>query len=100
MSKNPLTTILEVNIFNGTNYNDWLRNLRIILDFENQAYVLDRFLPRALPERSTHQERLTFDKWHEDNRKVHSIVLVPMTNDIKKQYDMHDDVQLIMLRMS
>ncbi|KAL0293065.1 UNVERIFIED_CONTAM: hypothetical protein Sradi_6958100 [Sesamum radiatum] len=100
MSKNPLTAILEANIFNGTNYNDWLQNLRIVLDFENQTYVLDRSLPRALPEESTHEERLTFEKWLEDNRKVRSIVLRSMTNDIQKQYDRHDDVQSIMLRMS
>ncbi|KAL0458382.1 UNVERIFIED_CONTAM: hypothetical protein Slati_0465400 [Sesamum latifolium] len=72
----------------------------IVLDFENQAYVLDRSLPRALPEQSTHEERLTFEKWHEDNRKVRSIVLESMTNDIQKQYDRHDDVQSIMLCMS
>ncbi|KAL0411624.1 UNVERIFIED_CONTAM: hypothetical protein Slati_3752100, partial [Sesamum latifolium] len=57
-------------------------------------------LPRALQEESTHEERLTFEKWHEDNRKVRSIVLASMTNDIKKQYDRHDDVQSIMLRIS
>ncbi|KAL0451492.1 UNVERIFIED_CONTAM: hypothetical protein Slati_1127300 [Sesamum latifolium] len=100
MSKNPLTAILEANIFNRTNYNDLLSNLRIVLDFENQTYVLDRSLPWTLPEESTHEERLTFKKWHEDNRKVHSIVLVLMTNDIQKQYDRHDDVQSIMLSMS
>ncbi|KAL0394382.1 UNVERIFIED_CONTAM: hypothetical protein Slati_4404400 [Sesamum latifolium] len=100
MSKNPLTPILEANIFNGTNYNDWLRNLRIVLDFENQTYVLDRSLPRALLEESTHEERLTFEKWLEDNWKVRSIVLGSMTNDIQKQYDRHDDVQSIILRLS
>ncbi|KAL0345625.1 UNVERIFIED_CONTAM: hypothetical protein Sradi_4393800 [Sesamum radiatum] len=82
MSKNPLTAILEANIFNRTNYNDRLRNLRIVLNFENQTYVLDRSLPRALPKESTDEECLTFEKWHEDNRKVHSIVLGSMTNDI------------------
>ncbi|KAL0404223.1 UNVERIFIED_CONTAM: hypothetical protein Sradi_2063100, partial [Sesamum radiatum] len=100
ISKNPLTAILEDNIFNGTNYNDWLQNLRIVLDFENQTYVLDRSLPRALLEESTHEERLTFKKWLEDNRKVRSIVLGSMTNDIQKQYDRHDDAQSIMLHMS
>ncbi|KAL0386332.1 UNVERIFIED_CONTAM: hypothetical protein Sradi_3027500 [Sesamum radiatum] len=84
MSKNPLTRILEANIFNRTNYSDWLQNLRIVLDFENQTYVLDRSLFRALPKESTHEERLTFEKWHEDNRKVRSIVLGSMTNDIQK----------------
>ncbi|KAL0409800.1 UNVERIFIED_CONTAM: hypothetical protein Sradi_1914400 [Sesamum radiatum] len=61
---------METNKFNGTNYNDWLRNLRIVLDFENQGYVLDKLLPVTLPEGSSPEERLTFEKWHEDNRKV------------------------------
>ncbi|KAL2246111.1 UNVERIFIED_CONTAM: hypothetical protein Sindi_2879300 [Sesamum indicum] len=42
MSKSSSTLIIETNKFNGTNYNDWLQNLRIVLDFENQAYVLDK----------------------------------------------------------
>ncbi|KAL0386291.1 UNVERIFIED_CONTAM: hypothetical protein Sradi_3023400 [Sesamum radiatum] len=99
MSKNPLTLIMETNKFNGTNYNDWLRNLRIVLDFENQGYVLDKPLPTALPEGSSPEVRVTFNKWHEDNRKVRSIILTSMTNEIQKQYDRLEDVLSIMLRM-
>ncbi|KAL0345756.1 UNVERIFIED_CONTAM: Transposon Ty2-B Gag-Pol polyprotein [Sesamum radiatum] len=90
---------METNKFNGTNYNDWLRNLRIVLDFENQGYVLDKPLPVILPEGSSPEERLTFEKWHEDNRKVRSIILASMTNEIQKQYDRLEDVPSIMLRM-
>ncbi|KAL0420315.1 UNVERIFIED_CONTAM: hypothetical protein Slati_3054400 [Sesamum latifolium] len=68
MSKNPFTLIMDTNKFNGTNYNDWMRNLRIVLDFKNPGYVLDKPLPTALPEGSSLEERLTFDKWLEDNR--------------------------------
>ncbi|KAL0437708.1 UNVERIFIED_CONTAM: hypothetical protein Sradi_0478700 [Sesamum radiatum] len=50
---------METNKFNGTNYNDWLRNLRIVLDFKNQGYVLDKPLPAILPEGSSPEERLT-----------------------------------------
>ncbi|KAL0303350.1 UNVERIFIED_CONTAM: hypothetical protein Sradi_6203100 [Sesamum radiatum] len=99
MSKNPLTMILETNKINGTNYNDWLRNLRIVLDFENQTYVLDKSLPVTLLEGSTPEERVTFERWQEDNRKVRNIVLASMTNDIKKQYNRHNDVASVMLCM-
>ncbi|KAL0401814.1 UNVERIFIED_CONTAM: hypothetical protein Slati_4211300 [Sesamum latifolium] len=92
MSENPLTMILENNKFNGTNYNDWLRNLRIVLDFENQCYILNKALPSALPADSSPEERLTFEKWHEDNRKVGSIILASMSNDIQKRYDRLKDV--------
>ncbi|KAL0292003.1 UNVERIFIED_CONTAM: hypothetical protein Sradi_7006100 [Sesamum radiatum] len=99
MSKNPLTLIMETNKFNGTNYNEWLRNLRIVLYFESQDYVLDKPLPVTLPEGSSPEKRLTFEKWYEDNRKVRSIILALMTNEIQKQYDRLEDVPLIMLRM-
>ncbi|KAL0427670.1 UNVERIFIED_CONTAM: hypothetical protein Slati_2941800 [Sesamum latifolium] len=87
---------MDTNKFNGPNYNDWLR---IILDFENQGYILDKPLPTALPEGSSSEERVTFDKWLEDNRKVRNIILASMTNEIQKQYNRLDDVPLIMLRM-
>ncbi|KAL0420268.1 UNVERIFIED_CONTAM: hypothetical protein Slati_3049700 [Sesamum latifolium] len=99
ISKNPLTLIVDTNKFNGTNYNDWLINLTIVLDFENQGYVLDKPLPTALPEGSSPEKRLMFNKWLEDNRKVRSIILASMTNEIQKQYYRLDDVPLIMLRM-
>ncbi|KAL0292653.1 UNVERIFIED_CONTAM: hypothetical protein Sradi_6981700 [Sesamum radiatum] len=35
----------------------------------------------------------------EDNQKVRGVVLASMTNDIQKQYDRHNDVASIMLRM-
>ncbi|KAL0394627.1 UNVERIFIED_CONTAM: hypothetical protein Slati_4428900 [Sesamum latifolium] len=53
----------------------------------------------ALPEGSLPEDRLTFEKWYEDNRKVCSIILASMTNDIQKQYDRLEDVPSIMLRM-
>ncbi|KAL0458842.1 UNVERIFIED_CONTAM: hypothetical protein Slati_0511400 [Sesamum latifolium] len=91
---------MDTNKFNSTNYNDWLRNLKIVLDFKNQSYVLEKKLfPTALPEGSSPKEHLTFDKWLEDNRKVRSIILVSMTNEILKQYDRLEDVPSIMLRM-
>ncbi|KAL2235342.1 UNVERIFIED_CONTAM: hypothetical protein Sindi_1266400 [Sesamum indicum] len=61
--------IMETNKFNGMNYNDWLQNLRIALDFVNQDYALDKPLPTTLPKGSLPKERVTFEKWLEDNRK-------------------------------
>ncbi|KAL0448814.1 UNVERIFIED_CONTAM: hypothetical protein Slati_1437800 [Sesamum latifolium] len=90
---------MDTNKFNSTNYNDWLRNLRIVLDFENQGYVFDKPLPTALPEGSSPEEHLTFDKWLEDNCKVRSIILASMTNEIQKQYDRLEDVASIMLSL-
>ncbi|KAL0353183.1 UNVERIFIED_CONTAM: hypothetical protein Sangu_0899600 [Sesamum angustifolium] len=96
MSKNPLTVILENNKFNGTNYTDWLRSLRIVLDYENQGYVMDKPLPQTLPDRSSSDNRETFEIWHADHRKFRSIIMTSMYSDIQKQYDRLDDVALIL----
>ncbi|KAL0457765.1 UNVERIFIED_CONTAM: hypothetical protein Slati_0403700 [Sesamum latifolium] len=68
-------------------------------DFENQGYILDKPLSTAFPEGSSPKERLTFDKWLEDNHKVRSIILASMTNEIQKKYNRLDDVPSIMLRI-
>ncbi|KAL0296010.1 UNVERIFIED_CONTAM: hypothetical protein Sradi_6653100 [Sesamum radiatum] len=74
----------------------------MVLDFKNQTYVLDKSLPRTLPEGFLSRECLTFEKftqWHENNWKVHSIVLGSMSNEIQKQYERYEDVLSIMHRM-
>ncbi|KAL0349800.1 UNVERIFIED_CONTAM: hypothetical protein Sradi_4129200 [Sesamum radiatum] len=73
--------------------------MRIVLDFKNQGYVLDKPLPTVLPKGSSNEERITFEKWLEDNHKVRNIILASMTKDIQKQYDSLYDVPLIMLHM-
>ncbi|KAL0292854.1 UNVERIFIED_CONTAM: hypothetical protein Sangu_2526600 [Sesamum angustifolium] len=73
MSKNRLTMIMETNKFNVMNYNDWLRNLRTVLDFENQGYVLDKSFPTALPEGSSPEECVMFEKWLKENHKVYAV---------------------------
>ncbi|KAL0433125.1 UNVERIFIED_CONTAM: Retrovirus-related Pol polyprotein from transposon TNT 1-94 [Sesamum latifolium] len=64
-----------------------------------ERLCLGQATPAILPEGSSPEERLTFEKWHEDNRKVRSIILASMTNEIQKQYDRLEDVPSIMLRM-
>ncbi|KAL0286713.1 UNVERIFIED_CONTAM: hypothetical protein Sangu_2723200 [Sesamum angustifolium] len=99
MSKNPLIVILEPNKLNGNNYNHWPRNLKIILDFEIQTYVLDLSPLASLPDDSSVKERVTFKKWHDNDRKVRSIIPTSMTNELHKQYDRLDHASSIMMRL-
>jgi hypothetical protein len=48
-----LRTILEKDKLNGTNYTDWIRNLRIILKAEKKEEVLDTPLPEEPDENAT-----------------------------------------------
>ncbi|KAL2248178.1 UNVERIFIED_CONTAM: hypothetical protein Sindi_2670100, partial [Sesamum indicum] len=73
--------------------------MRIVLDFVNQDYILDKPLSMALPKGPSPEEHVTFEKWLEDNHKVRSIILASMPSDIQKQYDRLDIVLSIMLHM-
>ncbi|KAL0295742.1 UNVERIFIED_CONTAM: hypothetical protein Scaly_3090000 [Sesamum calycinum] len=59
---------------------------------------MDKPLPQTLPVGSI-QERETFERWQADHRKVRSIILVSISNDVQKQYDRLDDVTSILQRM-
>ncbi|KAL0430639.1 UNVERIFIED_CONTAM: hypothetical protein Sradi_0689900 [Sesamum radiatum] len=74
------------------------QNILGILWDEN-GLCLGQATPTALPKGSSPEERLTFEKRHEDNRKVRNIILASMTNEIHKQYDRLEDVPSIMIRM-
>ena len=46
MSRNiNLRSILEANKFTGSNYIDWLRNVKIVLRSEKLTYVLSQPVP-------------------------------------------------------
>ncbi|KAL0294716.1 UNVERIFIED_CONTAM: hypothetical protein Sangu_3212800 [Sesamum angustifolium] len=84
MSKNPFTVILDNNKFKGTNYTDSLRELRIVLDYENLGYIMDKLVPQTLLTGSSSEERETFERWQAEHRKVRSIILASMSNDVQK----------------
>ncbi|XP_021691815.2 uncharacterized protein LOC110673102 [Hevea brasiliensis] len=64
---NPLTSILNENRLTGPNFMDWLRNLRIVLNYERIGYILETTLPCTLPESASEEERETLKKWKEDD---------------------------------
>jgi hypothetical protein len=62
-----LRTILEKDKLNGTNYTDWVCNLRIILKAENKEEVLDTPLPEEPDENATLAEKNAYKKaWDVD----------------------------------
>ena len=49
-----LRSILEKDKLNGTNYVDWIRNLRIVLKAEEKEEILDTPLPEAPVDNAPH----------------------------------------------
>ena len=61
LASNPLARIFESNHLTGTNYKDWLRNLRIVLTSKKLDHVLDQE-PLVLPNRHTVEQRAIYEK--------------------------------------
>ena len=60
-ASNPLARILETNCLTGTNYKDWLRNLKIVLASKKLGDVLDQE-PLLLPSHPTTEQRIAYEK--------------------------------------
>ena len=65
-ASNPLAHILETNRLIGTNYKDWLINLRIILISKKLGYVLDQE-SIVLPNHPIAEKRIAFEKWMDED---------------------------------
>lgn len=59
---NPLARILDNYCLTGPNYVDWLRNLRIVLNYEKISYVLDTPKPNIIPKGASEEEHVTYKK--------------------------------------
>ncbi|KZT76772.1 hypothetical protein F511_46203 [Dorcoceras hygrometricum] len=47
--KNPLAAILDSNRFTSLNYQDWLRNLNLVLASEKLVYAIEKSPPEEAP---------------------------------------------------
>ena len=72
-----LRSVLEKDKLNGTNYADWIRNLRIVLRAEKKEDVLDTPLPEEPAE-----EKTAYRKACDNNLEVSCLMLACMEPDI------------------
>jgi hypothetical protein len=83
----PLTSILDQNKLNGTNFADWYRNLKIILKHQNKKHVLDAPLPDSPTDTATRAERDRYEKKYDESNEVSCLMLVSMTPDLQKCFE-------------
>ncbi|KZV37575.1 hypothetical protein F511_17920 [Dorcoceras hygrometricum] len=72
--KNQLAAILDSNKFTGLNYQDWLRNLKIVLASEKLLYMLEKTPPKEAPADASPEELAKLDKWWDDELKARCYV--------------------------
>ena len=69
-------------IFDGSNFNDWIRNIRIAIRYEEKEYVLDKEL-KEIHESNDTPEQIFEYKVHEmGTTKVSCIMIATMTVEL------------------
>jgi hypothetical protein len=80
---------------NGTNYTDWICNLRIILNAEKKEEVLDIPLPEEPDENAILAQKNAYKKAWDVDLEVGCLMLVCMEPDLQMQFEsvhVHDMV--------
>ncbi|GJX95329.1 hypothetical protein Tco_0351127, partial [Tanacetum coccineum] len=73
-----LLSVLGRERLTGTNYMDWMRNLRFTLKYGNKEYVLDEKIP-TINDDSTQEEIEAHQKHYDDANKVSYIMASSMS---------------------
>ncbi|XP_066311188.1 uncharacterized protein [Miscanthus floridulus] len=82
-----LCSILEKDKLNGTNYADWIRNLRIVLRAEKKEEILDTPLPDEPADNAPAAEKNAYKKACDANLEVSCLMLACMEPDLQLQFD-------------
>ncbi|WP_222273057.1 zinc finger domain-containing protein [Modestobacter marinus] len=96
---NPLSRILDDNRLTGPNFNDWIRNLKIVLAADKIDYVLKSPRPNALPEGASEEEQVTYKKWLEDDIQARCYIMASMTNELQRQHEVIDSSHAIITHL-
>ncbi|KZV24917.1 hypothetical protein F511_24925 [Dorcoceras hygrometricum] len=85
--KNPLAAILDSNRFTGLNYQDWLRNLNLVLASEKLLYAIEKSPPKEAPADISPEELVTLKQWWDDEVKARCYVMASMSNEMQRRFE-------------
>ena len=77
-----LRSVLESSKLNGTNYADWIRNLRIVLRATNKEDVLDNPLPKEPAADAPAAERNAYRRAVDKDHEVSCLMLACMEPEL------------------
>ena len=76
-------SVLEKDKLNGTNYSDWIRNLRIVLRAEKKKDVLDTPIPEEPADDAPAVVKNAYKKACDANREVSYLMLACMEPELQ-----------------
>ena len=75
-----LRSLLDSDKFMGSNFDNWYRKLRVVLELEKILYMIMDLVPKVLTLNTNTMVRDTYQKWLNDCTIVYYIVRVAMSN--------------------
>ncbi|XP_075479288.1 uncharacterized protein LOC142520173 [Primulina tabacum] len=86
-TRNPLSIILDQNKLIGPNYHDWFRNLKIVLNSERIAYVLDKKPQMEAAPDISWIELAKLEKHWDHDLQAKSYMLASMSNKLQRRFE-------------
>ena len=90
-----MRSILEKDKLNGTNYSDWVRNLRIVLRADKKETVLDIPFPDEPIDNATSTVKNSYKKACDESLEVSCLMLACMEPDLQKHFEDQEAYDMI-----
>jgi hypothetical protein len=87
-----LHSILERDKLNGTNYLDWIHNLRIVLKAKKKEDVLDTPLPKEPADHATAVVKNAYKQACDNKLEVSCLMLACMEAELQMQFETNHEV--------
>ena len=81
--KATMSTLLDKYFLTGSNFIDWLRNVRIVLHTESLLHILDGPIQSVPSDEAPQEERDAFDKYMSQQAQVQGILLASMSSELQ-----------------
>ncbi|GAV73972.1 hypothetical protein CFOL_v3_17455, partial [Cephalotus follicularis] len=81
------------------NYVAWLRNVRIVMNFEDIDYVIEAPMLALPAEDALTEDHAIYKKWVTDEKKVRSYLMASMSNALQVQHESMRDSKEILLHL-
>ena len=83
--KATIFTLLDKYMLIGSNFIDWLRNMRIVLRTESLLHVLDDPIPNEPPINAPQEQLDSFNKYMSQEAQVQGVLLASMSSELQCQ---------------
>ncbi|GKA81659.1 hypothetical protein Tco_0788351, partial [Tanacetum coccineum] len=88
-------SMLEREKLSGTNFNDWFRQLRIVLRVEKKLNTIEQPIPPAPVAGATNQELEDWNKIYDVHNEVACLMLGSMTPELQRQFENYSPYDML-----